>query len=64
MEGMQINRLQVALNNCPNNLVIFDSFVKIDATVPNYKKVLAAVSGGSDSDIVIDLLRQTYSCVL
>lgn len=61
MEGMQINRLQVALNNCPNNLVIFDSFVKTDATVPNYKKVLAAVSGGSDSDIVIDLLRQLYN---
>ncbi len=54
---MNINEV---LNNCPDNIVIFDSFVKTDATVPNYKKVLAAVSGGSDSDIVIDLLRQLY----
>ena len=56
-----MNKLEIALNNCPNNIVIFDSFVKTDSVVPNYKKVLAAVSGGSDSDIVIDLLRQLYT---
>lgn len=59
--GVKINRLEVALENCPNNVVIFDSFVKTDATVPNYKKVLVAVSGGSDSDIVVDLFTKLFS---
>ncbi len=56
-----MNKLEIALNNCPNNIVIFDSFVKTNSVVSSYKKVLAAVSGGSDSDIVIDLLRQLYT---
>lgn len=58
---VSIKKLEITLKKCPNNIVIFDSFVKTDATVPNYKKRLAAVSGGSDSDIVIDLLRQLYN---
>lgn len=53
-------KLKQVLNNCPNNIVIFDSFVKTDATVPKFKKVLVAVSGGSDSDVVVDLFRQLY----
>ena len=38
-----MNKLEIALNNCPNNIAIFDSFVKTDSVIPNYKKVLAAV---------------------
>lgn len=59
--GENINNLEIALKSCPNNIVIFDSFVKTDATIPNYKKVLVAVSGGSDSDIVVDLFTQLFS---
>ena len=56
-----MSRLEIALNNCPNNIAIFDSFVKTNNTVPNFKKVLVAVSGGSDSDIVVDIFRQLFS---
>lgn len=59
--GKNINNLEIALKSCPNNIVIFDSFVKTDATIPNYKKVLVAVSGGSDSDIVVDLFTKLFS---
>lgn len=59
--GENINNLEIALKSCPNNIVIFDSFVKTDATIPNYKKVLVAVSGGSDSDIVVDLFTKLFS---
>lgn len=53
--------MELTLRNCPNNIVIFDSFVKTNNTVPNFKKVLVAVSGGSDSDIVVDIFRQLFS---
>ena len=35
--------------------------MKTNNTVPNFKKVLVAVSGGSDSDIVVDIFRQLFS---
>lgn len=40
-----------------NDLTIFDSFVITNNKLnnPNYEKVMVSVSGGSDSDILLDL---------
>ncbi len=56
---MESNLITV-LEKCPSNIVIFDSFCKTDATVPQYNEVLVAVSGGSDSDIVVDIFKQLF----
>ncbi len=41
-----------------NNLTIFDSFGKANDVInnPKYKKIMCSISGGSDSDIMLDLI--------
>lgn len=43
-----------------NNTIIYDSFVKADSIInnPQYNKIVVSLSGGSDSDIMIDIIHR------
>lgn len=41
-----------------DNLIVYDAFVKAQSVLRKYKKVLVSISGGSDSDIVLDIMEK------
>ena len=58
----KFNSIEDILNNCPGNKVIMESFVKAWAVInsPKYdKRLVCSISGGSDSDIMLDIV---YRC--
>lgn len=50
--------LEELLESCPSNGVIIDGLVKAWSVInnPQYSSILCSVSGGSDSDIVMDIV--------
>lgn len=44
------------LGMAKDNLIIFDSFVKAESVLKNHDKIVVSISGGSDSDIVLDII--------
>lgn len=44
--------------NIPNNKEIFDSFLVVDNKVKTHENILCSISGGSDSDIMLDLFSR------
>lgn len=54
--------LKEILEQAPNNMIIFDSFVKADSVINKgtYKNIQVAISGGSDSDMVMDIIKKVY----
>lgn len=52
--------LNKVIMEAPANFVIWDSFGKANATIPQFKKVSVGISGGSDSDVVMDLIKKLY----
>ena len=54
------NKLQEILNKCEDakNLTIFDSFVKAYPKIENKSIIVCSISGGSDSDIMLDILTK------
>lgn len=46
------------LDLCRSNLIIYDSFAKLFDMIPRYKKVAVSISGGADSDILIDMITK------
>lgn len=48
----------IDFKNLPDNLTIFDSFAKAHSVLRQYSDIMCSVSGGSDSDIVIDLISK------
>lgn len=46
------------LDNMPNNLAVFDSFIKGNSVLRRYphEKIMYSISGGWDSDIMLDLM--------
>ena len=44
------------LNNAPDNLAIVDALGKCKQVVDNHEKIMVSVSGGSDSDVMMDML--------
>lgn len=50
--------LDELLNNAPRNELIGNSLIKTHAKLEMYDKILCSVSGGSDSDILIDLCEK------
>ena len=52
--------LKKILDLCHNNLIIFDTFVKADQVINSdkYNKIFCSISGGSDSDIMLDILTK------
>lgn len=51
-------KLSDVLTNAPEDSIITDSFVITDAKIKRYKKIMCSISGGSDSDIMIDLCQK------
>lgn len=45
------------LSTCPDNKVIGESFIKAWTTInnPQYKKIVCSISGGADSDVMLDI---------
>lgn len=43
------------LDNSPQNIVIFDSLALANNKISRYKNIMCSVSGGADSDIVVDI---------
>lgn len=43
-----------------DDIVIIDSFVKANSVInnPNYENIMCSISGGSDSDIILDLISK------
>lgn len=46
------------MNKATQNLTIYDSFVKAESVLSQYDRVACSVSGGADSDVMIDLLTK------
>lgn len=55
--GENEKTLDNLLKNCPKNQTIGDNLVRAWAKINNhkYKKILCSISGGSDSDIMLDI---------
>ena len=56
------NTIEELLNGCPDNQIIQDSLVKSWAVINNDKydkRLVCSISGGSDSDIMLDIV---YKC--
>lgn len=49
---------QNIIDSLPQNIWIHDSFTKAKSMIAKYDKILCSVSGGSDSDIIIDMLTR------
>lgn len=43
-----------------DNFTVFDSFVKANSVIndPKYKTIICSISGGSDSDIILDICKK------
>ena len=54
------NKLDQILLSCPKNQVIGDNFVRAWSKInsPKYNKIACSISGGSDSDIVLDICHK------
>lgn len=48
------------LEMCKNNIIISDAFTKANSVVNNdkYKNVMCSISGGADSDIMLDIISK------
>ena len=53
-----MSNLDEILKSAPDNPHIVEAFVKGMAHLRNHKKVMVSVSGGSDSDVMMDLLSR------
>lgn len=51
------NNLDELLSSCPKNQVILDNLIRAWKIInnPKYKKIVCSISGGSDSDIMLDI---------
>ena len=45
------------LSNCPDNKVVGESLIKAWTKIndPKYKKIFCSISGGADSDVMLDI---------
>lgn len=50
--------LQEILDGAPDNQLIRNTFIKADKLLNSYKNPVCSISGGSDSDIMLDLLEK------
>ena len=49
-------KLEDILDDCPLDEIIFKAFLKTESKIAEHEKILCSVSGGADSDIVVDIL--------
>lgn len=52
------NTIEELLQDCPVNSIIGDNLIRAWSKInsPKYKKILCSISGGSDSDIMLDII--------
>lgn len=52
------NSIDEALQNCPKNEIIGNNLIKAWKIIndPKYKKIVCGISGGSDSDVMLDIV--------
>lgn len=52
------NSIEELIQDCPKNQVILDNLIRAWAIInsPKYNKILCSISGGSDSDIMLDIV--------
>jgi 3'-phosphoadenosine 5'-phosphosulfate sulfotransferase (PAPS reductase)/FAD synthetase len=57
MDVKKFNSVEDAIKQCPDNQTIIDNMVKAWTYINDdkYKKIICSVSGGSDSDVMIDI---------
>ena len=57
MDVRKFNSVENAIERCPNNQVIIDNMIKAWTYINDdkYKKIVCSVSGGSDSDVMLDI---------
>ena len=48
------------LELCRENFVVYDAFVKADSVInnPKYNNIMCSISGGADSDVMLDLVHK------
>lgn len=52
------NNIEELIKDCPKNQTILDNLIRAWAIInkPIYKKIVCSISGGSDSDIMLDII--------
>lgn len=52
------NSIDELISNCPQNQIIGDNLIRAWSIInnPKYKKIFCSISGGSDSDIMLDIV--------
>ena len=50
--------LDELLDACPRNQIIGDNLIRAWSKInsPKYKKIVCSISGGSDSDVMLDIV--------
>lgn len=58
MERKKANTLEELLKDCPQNLAVLKMFAKTWTVVndPSYERIACKISGGSDSDVMLDVI--------
>ena len=56
----KVNSLEELLDTCPKNQIIGDNLVRAWSKInsPLYKNIICSISGGSDSDVMLDICTQ------
>lgn len=49
------------IENVPKNQTIFDALMKCDMILSGHKKIMVSISGGSDSDVMLDMIERCKS---
>ena len=57
MELRKFNSVEDSIKSCPDNKTIIDNIIKAWTYINDdkYKKAICAISGGSDSDVMLDI---------
>ena len=52
------NTIEELLQDCPVNSIIGDNLIRAWSKInsPKYKKIVCSISGGSDSDVMLDII--------
>lgn len=58
MEGEKMELNELFGFDLPENLSIVDSYAKAESKLRGYSKIMCSISGGADSDIMIDILTK------
>ena len=49
------------VNSMPNNKTIVDAMLKAESILAGHKKIMVSISGGSDSDVMMDMIERCKS---